>query len=108
MAQKIVMLLEDDLDGSKASETVSFGLDGVEYIIDLNEVHANELREAVSKFTAAARKVARGKTPARRTASSGNDTNTKAIRAWAIESGIPINSRGRIQADVIERYQAAH
>jgi len=106
MAQKIVTLLEDDLDGSKADETVSFGLDGVEYVIDLNTAHANELREAVSKFTAAARKVGRGKTPVRRAASSGSDT--KAIRAWAIEQGIPINSRGRIQADVIERYQAAH
>ncbi|MCX2746266.1 Lsr2 family protein [Arthrobacter sp. MI7-26] len=106
MAQKIVTLLEDDLDGSKASETVSFALDGVEYVIDLNEAHANELRGAVGKFTAAARKVGRVKTPARRAATGGSDT--KAIRAWAIENGIPINSRGRIQADVIERYQAAH
>ncbi|MDP9904542.1 histone-like nucleoid-structuring protein Lsr2 [Arthrobacter bambusae] len=106
MAQKIVTLLEDDLDGSQADETVSFGLDGVEYVIDLNTAHANELREAVRKFTTAARKVGRAKTPPRRAAASGSDT--KAIRAWAIENGIPINRRGRIQADVIERYQAAH
>ncbi|WP_284982445.1 Lsr2 family protein [Arthrobacter sp. efr-133-TYG-118] len=106
MAQKIVTLLEDDLDGSTADETVLFGLDGVEYVIDLNTAHANELRESVSKFTAAARKVGRVKTPPRRATAIGTDT--KAIRAWAIENGIPINSRGRIQADVIERYKAAH
>ena len=31
MAQKVQVLLVDDLDGSEATETVSFGLDGVSY-----------------------------------------------------------------------------
>ena len=32
MAQKVQVLLVDDLDGSEATETVSFGLDGVSYL----------------------------------------------------------------------------
>ena len=29
MAQKVQVLLVDDIDGSEATETVSFGIDGV-------------------------------------------------------------------------------
>jgi hypothetical protein len=48
MAKKTVVLLEDDIDGSEATETLSFALDGSEYEIDLNEGHAKELREALA------------------------------------------------------------
>ena len=50
MTRKTVIILEDDLDGSNASETVQFSIDGAEYEIDLNEEHANELRQALSRF----------------------------------------------------------
>jgi hypothetical protein len=36
MAQKIHVELVDDIDGSPAAETVTFGLDGTEYQIDLS------------------------------------------------------------------------
>ncbi|WP_310258519.1 histone-like nucleoid-structuring protein Lsr2 [Pseudarthrobacter oxydans] len=68
MAKKTVVLLEDDIDGSEASETISFALDGSDYEIDLSEGHANELREALARFTNAGRKVAGGRgRPAART-----------------------------------------
>ena len=44
MAQKVSVLLVDDIDGSEASETVSLGLDGTRYEIELNSEHAQELR----------------------------------------------------------------
>ncbi|MDQ0078526.1 histone-like nucleoid-structuring protein Lsr2 [Arthrobacter oryzae] len=47
MAKRTVVLLEDDIDGSEANETISFALDGNEYEIDLNEGHAKELRDAL-------------------------------------------------------------
>jgi Lsr2 len=105
MAKRVIIWLEDDLDGSEASESITFSLDGVEYEIDLNDAHANELREALSKYTAAARKSGGRPRPAR-LSSSGVDS--KAIRAWAMANGIPMNTRGRIQADVIDKYTAAH
>ena len=40
MSSKVLVVLEDDLDGSKASETVTFALDGTQYEIDLNDQNA--------------------------------------------------------------------
>jgi Lsr2 len=109
MAKKTVVLLEDDIDGSEATETLSFALDGSDYEIDLNEGHAKELREALDRFTNAGRKIsgARGR-PASRTRSWQDGPDTKAVRMWAAEYGIPVNARGRIQAEVVEKYEAAH
>lgn len=109
MAKKTVVVLEDDLDGSEASETISFALDGSEYVIDLNEGHANELRRALSRFIDAGRRVSGGRgRPAARTKSSQGGPNAKAVRIWAGDKGIQVNTRGRIQAEVVERYEAAH
>lgn len=109
MAKKTVVLLEDDIDGSEANETISFALDGSEYEIDLKEGHANELREALARFVSAGRKVAVGRgRPAPRTKSSHGGPDAKAIRLWAAENGIQVNTRGRIQGDVVENYEAAH
>lgn len=109
MAKKTVVVLEDDIDGSEASETLSFALDGSEYVIDLNEVHANELRGALSRFTDAGRRVSGGRgRPAPRTKSSQGGPDAKAVRMWAVENGIQVNTRGRIQAEVVEKYEAAH
>ena len=44
VATKITVVLEDDLDGGPADETVRFGLDGVEYEIDLSKQHARTFR----------------------------------------------------------------
>lgn len=109
MAKKTVVILEDDIDGSEASETITFALDGSEYVIDLNEGHANELRGALERFTSAGRKVAGGRgRPGARTKSSQSGPDAKAVRMWAAENGIPVNTRGRIQAEAVEKYEAAH
>jgi hypothetical protein len=110
MAKKTVVLLEDDIDGSEASETISFALDGSEYEIDLSEAHASELREALARFSNAGRKVAggRGRPAVRSKSSSHGNPDAKAVRMWAAENGIPVNTRGRIQAEVVEKYEAAH
>ena len=57
MAQKVQIILEDDLDGGEADETVSFALDGTSYEIDLNEDNATKLREALATYVGHARKV---------------------------------------------------
>jgi hypothetical protein len=65
VAQKIQVLLIDDLDGSKADGTVRFGLDDTEYEIDLTAGHAQALRDALSRYVQAARRAgaARGGLP---------------------------------------------
>ena len=56
MAQKVNIVLVDDLDGSEAAETVSFGLDGTSYEIDLNDKNARGLRDALASYVGHARK----------------------------------------------------
>ncbi len=109
MAKRTVILLEDDIGGSEANETLSFALDGTEYEIDLNNEHANELRQTLERFTTAARKTAgRSIRPAARKSSSQGAPNAKAVRLWAIENGLQVNTRGRIQSDIVEKFEAAH
>jgi hypothetical protein len=109
MAQKVQTLFIDDLDGSEAEGTVRFALDGASYEIDLNPVHAQELRAVINRYTQAAR---RNPAPDRRQgrASRGKTAggvSTTEVRGWARENGIGLKDRGRIPADVVARFQAA-
>ena len=109
MAQKVNIVLVDDIDGSEASETVAFGLDGTSYEIDLNDGNAAALREALAGYVGHARKVTGS---GRRTSSrrSGNSSggNTRAVREWAKENGYDVSERGRISTDIQQAYDAAH
>lgn len=109
MAQKVNIILVDDIDGSDASETVTFGLDGVTYEIDLNDSNAAALREALSSYVGHARKVSGAgsrRTGGRRAA--GGSSNAKAVREWARAQGHEVSDRGRVPADIQRAYDAAH
>ena len=71
MAQKVHIVLEDDLDGSDATQTVTFGLDGTSYEIDLNDKNAGALRDALATYVGHARKVT-GTRRGRRSSASSN------------------------------------
>lgn len=108
MAQKKITLLVDDIDGGDADETVTFGLDGVSYEIDLTTANAAKLRDSISVWTGSARKVGRagrGGGARRRSAGSGD---AQAIRDWAKANGYEVSGRGRISAQVKAAYEAAH
>ena len=107
MAQKTVIILEDDTDGSKASETVTFGLDGATYEIDLSDKNAGALRKALGPWLNAARRTGGRRGGSTTKATKSDLIDTKAVRAWAASNGISVSSRGRIPADVITQYQAA-
>lgn len=111
MAQQVFVSITDDLDGSEADETVTFGLDGTSYEIDLNEKNAAALRKALDKYVASARRssgrgAGRTRTSGRRPARSG-DADPKAVRVWAQEHGLEVSSRGRIPAEILARYLTA-
>jgi Lsr2 len=106
MAQKVTVALEDDLEGGPADETVRFGLDGVDYEIDLSTKNANAFRRKLAPFTDHARRTGRG--PRRRPGrSAASRERSGGIRAWAKEQGIAVSDRGRIPASVVEQYEAA-
>jgi hypothetical protein len=114
MAQKVHVVMVDDIDGGEADETVSFSLDGVEYEIDLSEKNAAGLRDALAPYVGSARKTkggrgsggSGGRRGGRRP--KGNDPSPADMRAWARENGYTLSDRGRVPAEVREAYLAAH
>ena len=115
MAQKVQVLLLDDLDGGEASETVSFGLDGTSYEIDLSEGNAEKLRDMLSNYVGAARRVGAsggGRRSGRSRAAGGGRAamdreQAAAIRSWAKKQGLKVSDRGRIPASIVEQYNAS-
>jgi hypothetical protein len=103
MVQRVQIVLFDDLDGSPADETVTFGLDGVTYEIDLTTEHAAELRAAIEPWSAKGRRVTNTRKSVRR-----SQDNAKAIREWARANGYEVSERGRIAATIREAYEAAN
>jgi sRNA-binding protein len=109
MAQKVQVLLIDDIDGSEATETVSFGLDGVSYEIDLSTGNAGSLRTELAQYVEHARKGAGAAQVRRRRPRNGAGREQSAkIREWARSHGHKVNERGRIPANIVAEYEAAH
>lgn len=109
MAQKVKILLIDDTDGTEAVETVTFGLDGVQYEIDLNEANASRLRDDLAPWVGHARRAGGRKRTGRGGGGGASRSGEAAkIRAWARENGYEVSERGRVPAEVRQAYEQAH
>ena len=106
MAQRVLRVLVDDLDGSDASETVTFALDGDTYEIDLAAKNSAVFRAELAPWISAGRKVA-GKVT-RGTARKPIDAEVAQIRDWARANGYTVSDRGRIAADIQAAYRRAN
>ena len=107
MAQKVQVILVDDIDGGKAEETVSFSLDGVAYELDLSKKNAAKFRDALAPYVGSAGKSTR-RGRSRGQARGGRSSNTSAIRQWARDQGMKVSDRGRVPAEILAKYDAAH
>jgi len=111
MAQKVLVQLIDDLDGTSSADvtTVQFGLDGVTYEIDLTESNADRLRDLLTDYVGSARRtggrVKRGTRPGGSGGAANNDAGQ--IREWAQANGVELAARGRIPSHVAESYRQA-
>jgi len=114
MAKETITRLIDDLDKSEADETVKFGLDGVQYEIDLSAKNASKLREALRPYVEAGTKI--GKLPGtvgrvspsrRRSSQAADREQNRAIRQWARSQGKEISDRGRIPEEIVAEYHAS-
>lgn len=106
VARKTIVELIDDIDGSKAVDTINFSLQGVNYEIDLSEENVDKLHREFGLWIASARRVG-----GRARRSSGAPTTAKEtakIREWARENGYRVSDRGRIAADIREAYHEAN
>lgn len=116
MATRVTEIKYDDIDESTDDvRTVKLSLDGQEVEIDLSGKNYEKLSQAVAPYLEAGRRTSSKGSSARRrrgsatgtSSSGGGSVDTTAVRKWAEANGIPVNSRGRIKADVIAQYQAA-
>jgi len=113
MAKKTITILSDDLDGTElpaGSRSTRFALDGVEYEVDLSAENARALADALAPFIAAGRRVGTARAAsASRSRSKGSDAERlAAIRSWAQSNGYTVGDRGRIKAEIVDAYDAAH
>jgi hypothetical protein len=111
MAKQVITVLTDDLDGGDADRTIQFGLDGVNYTIDLSEKNASKLRKALDPYLAVAARAGRtgasGRIASRaaQPARANRDQN-QAIREWATKNGYEVSERGRIPSSIVEAFHA--
>ena len=105
MVQRRIVELVDDLDGGSADETVSFGLDGRSYEIDLSAKNAKKLRKALEPYEKPARKLGAKRSVSGASTSGASDAGV--IREWALSNGYDVNTRGRIPAHVREAYASS-
>lgn len=112
MAQKTIVHLIDDLDGSEADESVAFNLDGVDYNIDLSKTNAADLRDRLAHYVGNARRAGgrkqRGAGVKTQVSVASDRAQNQAIREWARSQGEKISDRGRIPAELVAKFQAAH
>lgn len=120
MAKITRVELVDDLDGTTLSEqdgeTIDFSIDGTAYVIDLSKENAEKLRKDFSKYTAVATKksaprgvgASRGAGTRRSSGSGRSSEELNEIRNWANANGYDVASRGRVKAEIVEAFDAAH
>jgi nucleoid-associated protein Lsr2 len=106
MASKVIVTLEDDLDGGPAQETVRFEVGGTEYEIDLSKKNARTFRKQLAPYLEHARRAGRGQRRRPSRTAPGRERAGE-IRAWASQQGITVSGRGRIPASVVAQYHAA-
>lgn len=103
--------LVSDLSGEEILEgegrTVQLGFDGTTYELELTNSEIDQLSNVLQPYIKVARKAGGTQRRRRGSASAGSGYDAKAVRKWAESQGIEISPRGRIPADVLEKYRAA-
>lgn len=108
MARTVSVVTSDDLDGSPDAETVTFAFDGASYEIDLSEKNRAKLEKAFAPYLQHGRRVAQTRRRPGSARQTGPRIDRAAVRAWAKDQGLNVSERGRISAEVMEKYEASH
>jgi hypothetical protein len=96
--------MTDDIDGTKAAETIAFSVDGTAYEIDLSKKNASKMRRDFGRYIEHARRARSGRHSGR---PRRDRDRSPTVREWAKQQGIQVNKRGRIPASVVSQYEKA-
>jgi hypothetical protein len=111
VAQKVSVTYACDYDQNEIPQSQHrvrrFSFDGRDYETDLCARHSDIFDETVSWYAQHARKSSVRQLPGKRR-TAAHRQHSASVRAWAKTMGIAVGDRGRIPADVVARYEAAH
>lgn len=108
MAQRVQVQLIDDITGEEAEETITFGLDGITYEIELTAENARQLREQLRPYLESGRRTSGRAGSRQRSETPGSKDDVRRIRQWARENGYKLSDRGRISRGIVEAYRMAN
>ena len=119
MAEIFIRQLIDDLDGKPINtglgHEVTFSYQGADDRIDLRPANADKLEAVFAPYIKVAEKVSsagksrvKTSTATKKLGSGRSAEQLKEIREWAGKNGFDVSTRGRIKAEVIDAFDAAH
>jgi hypothetical protein len=108
VARSVAVVITDDIDGSPDAETVTFGFGGTTYELDLSEANRAKFEAVVAPYIEAGRRISRDRGRPATSRPSPPKVDRAAVRAWAKENGLTVSERGRISAEILQRYEATH
>ena len=118
MAERVIRQLIDDLDGKPIDdgfgERIQFSYQGSDYLIDLRPTNVDKFNAALEPFVKVAEKVGKARrgskadVTAEVTGSGRSKEQLEAVRDWAVKNGYDVAPRGRVKAEILDAFDAAH
>lgn len=110
MARELIEIMYDDIDGTPITSaedgrSVTFGIDRINYAMELSAPNAEELEKQLEPFIHVAR-IVKSPTQVRQVRRSRKTLDK--IRTWAREAGYNISVYGRVPLAVEEAYYKEH
>ncbi|MFI9629240.1 Lsr2 family protein [Streptomyces sp. NPDC052042] len=106
MATEFVSVIKSDLTGERDAATVTFGLEGEWYEIDLTDKEKAKLRDILKPYVGKGRKSKRK--PRKLDVRETTPEERVKIRDWAQEEGLDVSEFGMIPKHIVDAYDEAH
>ncbi|WP_424863007.1 histone-like nucleoid-structuring protein Lsr2 [Streptomyces sp. MMS24-I29] len=106
MATEFVSVTKSDLTGERDAATVTFGLEGEWYEIDLTDKEKAKLRDILKPYVGKGRKPKRK--PRKLDVRETTPEERVKIRDWAREEGLDVSEFGMIPKPIVDAYDEAH
>lgn len=105
MATTNLTIVSSDLSGEKDAATITFGIKGTWYEIDLTPEEQKDLESTLKTYVEVGRKAA-AKAAKKKDVPDTTPEQRELIRTWAQEAGMEVAERGRIPKKVLAAYVA--
>ncbi len=116
--ETVIVKLTDDLDGSSASETVAFSIDGKAFEIDLSKRNAASLRRALKPYIEAGRASRSNGRPTKARSGAGRNSQRRGktlfsrlsddektrFRSWAVRRKLTTRAARRIADSAVQAW----